>query len=167
MIADISRSVQAVSQFTGLSYLITVAPSSDYYDAWTIRLQPMRAREVHGRWNSISLPPHLNHAAKEGAWYGIVSAEMYALASGSGSLSDLSGLINQVYNPDNRLQPPKPVFEEAKDIFRIRMSAHYRDGPIEVATINRDVDPEELRQQVFNRMGELHGFRITEGHREK
>ena len=47
------------------------------------------------------------------------------------------------------------------------MSAHYRDGPIEVATINRDVYPEELRQQVFSRIGEIHGFRFTDGHREK
>ncbi len=168
MVADKSRSVQAVSQSTDLSYLIKVIVTpSDYYDMWAITLQPQQTRDVNGRWNSISLPSYLNHAANEGARYGVVRAELLALASGGGGFTGLSRIITEVYKPSKSLQQPQPVFDEVKDIKRIIMIAHYRDGPFEVATINKDVNPEELRQQVFSRIVELRGFRFTDWHREK
>ncbi|MBI2144724.1 hypothetical protein HYU18_00185 [Candidatus Woesearchaeota archaeon] len=155
MVVSRALAYRVTSKDTGLSYRLKILTPSDYFDVWVVA-QHRLGDSTDGRWDSKPLPGYLRRAANVAAQRAIVRGELLALSSeGEGGLSRI---LNEVYNTERRLRFPQPKFDVLDGIARVTMFAHYRDGPIEVATVNRDADPAKLRLQVVGRLDDVRGF---------
>ncbi len=145
------KSVLLNSLQTNGQYAVTISQVSDYCDL--VRVTQTRSVTLPNKgllealqWSDIS-KKQLG-VLVEGAVRTFGEHELREIAEG------LAGIVNSVYNPNGKLQPPTPSFE-IRDGHQIAyFMAHYSDGPAEVAKI-KVANPEELRAKVFAGMNEL------------